>query len=102
MSITAELSDGNKTCTIRIQGRFDFNLHKEFRKGYQTAPNPQGVDFIIDMGDVDYMDSSALGMLLVLREQAGGERSSITIHNCNSDIEKILEVSNFKNLFKVG
>jgi anti-anti-sigma factor len=95
------MSDGDKTCTIRINGRFDFNIHKEFRKGYQTVNDPQGVSFVIDMGDVDYMDSSALGMLLVLREQAGGDGSNITIKNCKSDIEKILEVSNFKNLFKM-
>ena len=101
MSIHSELSDGNSTCTIRINGRFDFNIHKEFRQGYRTLEDPQRVKFVIEMCDVDYMDSSALGMLLVLREQAGGDNSDITIQNCKSDIEKILEVSNFKNLFKI-
>jgi anti-anti-sigma factor len=45
------------------------------------------------------MDSSALGMLLQLREHAGGSNQSVLIRNCNPEIAEILRISNFNKLF---
>ena len=47
------------------------------------------------------MDSSALGMLLILRERAGGDAAKISIKNRNPEIKKILEISNFEKVFKI-
>ena len=53
------------------------------------------------MSDTTYLDSSALGMLLLLRDHAGGDLSSIKIINCNEDVRKILVISNFGRLFTI-
>ena len=100
MSITSQHSSDNKTVTIVIKGQFDFNSHQAFRESCESA---QGSDmkFIIDMGGTEYMDSSALGMLLLLREQAGNEASSIAIIRCRPDIKRILEVAHFHRLFHI-
>jgi HptB-dependent secretion and biofilm anti anti-sigma factor len=42
-----------------------------------------------------------LGMLLLLRDHAGGERSNIEIVNCSQDVKKILLISNFEQLFVI-
>jgi len=84
--------------TISIKGRFDFNTHQEFREAYEEAPGDPTA-YIIDMRDATYMDSSALGMLLLLRDHAGGDDSRVEIVNCNADLKKILTVSNFGQLF---
>jgi anti-anti-sigma regulatory factor len=41
-------------------------------------------------------------MLLLLRDHAGGESSRIRLINCNPDVIKILAISNFDKLFKIG
>ena len=43
----------------------------------------------------------ALGMLLLLRDHAGGDGSNIRIINCNPDVKKILAISNFEQLFNI-
>jgi anti-anti-sigma regulatory factor len=45
------------------------------------------------------MDSSALGMLLLLREHAGGDRSEIRIVNANTALRGTLRVAGFDKLF---
>jgi anti-anti-sigma regulatory factor len=47
------------------------------------------------------MDSSALGMLLQLREFAGGNNHVIQITNADSNIRDILRIANFDKLMKV-
>ena len=76
MSINMTVSDDDGKVTIAVTGKFDFQLYDEFRASYaDTAGN--GTEYVIDLTDTEYLDSSALGMLLLLREHAGGESSSI-------------------------
>ena len=56
---------------------------------------------MIDMKGTSYLDSSALGMLLLLRDYAGGDDASISIVNANDDVKKILSISNFEQLFTI-
>ena len=100
MPLTIQSSDDGQVVTIKISGRFDFDLHQEFRQAFDHA-DQQRLRYVIDLEAAEYMDSSALGMLLLLRERAGGDRSDISITNCSPAINKILTISNFHKLFKV-
>ncbi|MDH5358655.1 MAG: STAS domain-containing protein [Gammaproteobacteria bacterium] len=91
-------TDGKKQI-IKIAGRFDFSVQGEFRSAYEHVPaNSQ---FVIDFTKVEYMDSSALGMLLLLRDYAGGNSANIELINCRPEIGNILEISNFHKLFTI-
>ena len=57
--------------------------------------------YTVDLAGTDYLDSSALGMLLLLREHAGGEGAAIQIINASPDVKKILDVANFGKLFDI-
>tara|TARA_Y100001934_G_C12247735_1_gene723509 strand:+ start:412 stop:717 length:306 start_codon:yes stop_codon:yes gene_type:complete len=100
MAVTSELSGDGTTLTIKISGRFDFSSHQDFRKAYESASQPN-LGFVIDMSNAEYLDSSALGMLLLMREHAGGDKADIRISNCRPQIKNILKVANFAKLFKV-
>jgi anti-anti-sigma regulatory factor len=45
------------------------------------------------------MDSSALGMLLLLREHAGADRAEIRIVNAGSELRNTFKVAGFDKLF---
>lgn len=100
MAISAELDQSADKLTISIRGRFDFSAHKEFRESYE-ALDDQSIAYSIDMQEAEYIDSSALGMLLLLRDHAGGDNARVEILNCNSDVKKILTISNFDQLFTI-
>jgi anti-anti-sigma factor len=100
MAIETRLSDDGRILTIKIDGRFDFSTHQEFRDAYENWDREIS-SYVIDMSDTSYLDSSALGMLLLLRDYAGGDEASISIENCSSDVRRILTISNFEQLFTI-
>jgi HptB-dependent secretion and biofilm anti anti-sigma factor len=100
MAITSTVSADGTQVTIYIQGRFDFSSHQEFRNAYEKL-NKTPSRFKVDLQGTSYLDSSALGMLLLLRDHAGGERADIDIVNCSQDVKKILLISNFEQLFSI-
>lgn len=100
-AVTAEPSADGKTLTIKINGRFDFGAHQQFRDSYERVyPKPQG--FVIDLQYTNYLDSSALGMLLLLRDHAGGDHAKVELINSGVDVKKILVISNFDKLFSIS
>lgn len=99
MAISCNISEDGKKISISVNGRFDFNAHHDFRNAYRDE-RPDA-SYVIEMSGTDYIDSSALGMLLLLREHAGNDQASITITGCKDDIKKILTISNFEKLFKI-
>ncbi|MGA2733700.1 MAG: STAS domain-containing protein [Syntrophobacteraceae bacterium] len=103
MAVRSELSntsDGD-VLTISVTGRFDIDSYKDFTQAYKERPETIS-KYVIDMSDLEYMDSSALGMILMLRERVGDENAKIDILNCSPGIRKILKTANFDRLVNVG
>jgi anti-anti-sigma factor len=96
-----QVSDNEKSgiVTIAIRNRFDFCVHKEFRASYKDRETP--AHYFINMREVNYIDSSALGMMLLLREHAMKHAGKVIIQNCKADIRKILTIANFERLFEI-
>jgi anti-anti-sigma factor len=100
MAIDTTLDATTQTLTINVSGRFDFGINQEFRKATDQAASSVKT-IVIDMMKVDYLDSSALGMLLVLREKVGESKSAVKIRNVKAEVMKILKIANFDKLFTV-
>ncbi len=101
MAITVTESDDAATVTIHISGRFDFSSHQSFLEVYQGYPKGEK-RFVVDLDGTEYMDSSAMGMLLQLREHSAREQDKIGLINANDAVRKILDIANFDKLFDVA
>ena len=99
MTVKAELSLDGKILTISVKGRFDYAKHQEFRESYEDKKLSA---VVVDLKEATYLDSSALGMLLLLRDHAGGDNSDIRVVNSSTDVKKILAISNFDKLFDIS
>lgn len=101
MAIKSVLSDNGSILTITIEGRFDASSLDEFRRAYEDVDSNTLQKYIVDLRDTIHLDSSALGMLLVLRDFAGGDKANITIDNCSPEVKKIFAISSFEQLFTI-
>lgn len=99
--MTIASSMDNNRLIIEVTGRFDFSTHHDFRKAYESLDTDPD-SYVVDMKLTSYLDSSALGMLLLLRDYAGGEKSKVSILNCNQEVKKILAISKFEELFTIA
>jgi len=99
MSVSTTVSSDQNEVTIQVTGRFDFSTHREFVSAYKEHPKG-GVYFVVDLQGADYMDSSAMGMLLQLREYAKNDKN-VRLINGNDGIREILRIANFDKLFTI-
>lgn len=81
---------------INVAGRFDFKSHREFGEMVKAVKGSKKC--VIDFGTTTYVDSSALGMMLLLRDEV----ENIQVRNCSPDVRKVLEIANFHRLFEIN
>src|SRR3954463_16219346 len=100
MRTTVERSNGK--FKIVLQGRFDVSSHRMFRDSYSSGLGANDVkEFEIDLNDVEYLDSSALGMLLMLREKAQAVNQSVVLANCPAPEKQTLRGPTSARLFSM-
>lgn len=101
MSLTKSISADAATLTIHIKGKFDFNLVQSFRQAYAQI-DKSITKVIIDLRETDYMDSSALGMLLNMQKSIDTQVNKFEISNCQPQFKKILQISRFDKKFDIN
>lgn len=99
MQASVSVSDGK--AVIKLQGRFDFNAHREFREVVDKSMEGTAREVLVDLSGVDYLDSSALGMLLMLRDKAKTASREVALTNCSGAVKQVLDIANFSKLFRV-
>jgi anti-anti-sigma factor len=85
---------------IQIGEKFTFDCHREMRAAYEGRKT--STQYFVDLAQTDYIDSAALGMLLLLREASGSDTHNIQIINCKSSVKKVLEIANFGLMFTIN
>lgn len=86
--------------TLFLEGRFDFNSHRDFRaasEGLLENATIKALD--INFDKVEYLDSSALGMLLLLREKAEAQGRKVSLSALRGTVKQVLDIANFGKLF---
>ncbi len=100
MDISTQLNQG--VARIKLNGRFTFDKHLAFNAALKEQPNDDCRMIEIDFGQVDYLDSYGLGLLLLARDRAIALRKDIALINCRGRVKSILGTANFKKLFTIS
>lgn len=88
--------------TLFLGGRFSFKTHQEFKNAYKPhVADSKIAHIIIDLADVTYLDSSALGLLLMLRDQAQAANKPVTLAKPSSIAARSFDIANFNKLFTI-
>ncbi|HEX5391892.1 MAG TPA: STAS domain-containing protein [Rhodocyclaceae bacterium] len=96
-----QLSHEGSVIVLKLQGKFDFESNPEFRSKSKEAIELNGSEIQVDLAGVNYLDSSALGMLLLLREKCEAAQKRVVLMNPSSLVANIFQVARFANLFDI-
>lgn len=89
--------------TISLPERFDFSFHKQFTDSYTEALANSGGGKVItlDFGLVMYLDSAALGMLVLANKRAKEKSCKLEIINAKGAAKDVLNIANFDRLITI-
>ncbi len=87
--------------SIRLPNRFDFHYHKTFNQEIEHILEEAKVESIeLDFSLVQYLDSSALGMLVLLsKKNEKRHQAQLVIRGAQGSALDILEMANMAKLY---
>jgi HptB-dependent secretion and biofilm anti anti-sigma factor len=94
-------SISGSTCQIAVTGKFTFSDHSTFKTVIEAAKDGAITGLTLDLSGLDFIDSAALGMLLISREEANKRGFKITIHKPQGHVLKMFKLSKFDTLFNI-
>ncbi|MDP5240291.1 STAS domain-containing protein [Uliginosibacterium sp. 31-16] len=99
----AQVTMNDAHAVLRLAGRFDFKAHREFRDAVDSLLGQAGTRPLqVDLSEVSYLDSSALGMLLMLRDKAKAANKDVALIGVKGSVRQVLDIANFSKLFAIS
>lgn len=87
---------------LKISAPFDSKTYPDFRKTYEPLIGNKALQSIeVDISAVDYIDSGALGMLVLLNERAKNASKTMTLVSVPGKVADVLKIANVDKLFSI-
>lgn len=94
-----EITRQDKALSAILTGRFAYPDNGPFKEIYIEAEHG-GVEHIsLNLTRVDFIDSTSLGMLMLLHHFAKKKGVAVTLHGARGQVDKVLRTSKFDELF---
>lgn len=99
MQINTNKNAAEGKVVLQLVGRFDFSTRHLFKDAYTPLLEPSPEKIIeINMAGVEYLDSSSLGMLMLLSEKAHAVGKTLTLTHPNNTVSQILDIANISKV----
>jgi anti-anti-sigma factor len=86
---------------IVLRGSFTFKDHHGFRAVLDALTAAGGGRRVLDLSQVEFLDSAALGMLLIAEDETTRARGSLILRNPSGPITRLFELSAMDTLFRI-
>ena len=87
--------------SVALAGKFTFPDNQVFRELLNEAARLSQPALEFDFDQVDFIDSAALGMLLVARDEVLKQGGHVTLKRPRGQVKKMFDISRFSALFTV-
>jgi HptB-dependent secretion and biofilm anti anti-sigma factor len=94
-------NQGQDGVVIALQGDFTFNDHHGFRTVLDTLASGSGRRHVLDLSGVGFLDSAALGMLLLAEDEAKKARWTLTLRRPSPQVARLLELTAMDSIFTI-
>jgi anti-anti-sigma factor len=97
MKIAKNLKD--MTLDVTLSGKFTFSDHRAFREILEQLNQHDVSQIVLHLGQVEFVDSAALGMLLLARDEASQQQKSLILSGASGQVKKMFGMARFDTLF---
>ena len=86
---------------IRLSGRMTFAEHDRFRHVISAFDGPSGHQMVFDLSDLEFVDSSGLGMLLIARDVAQRKRLDFSLKGVRNEVRRVMTMAKFERIIPI-
>lgn len=97
----SKIYDKEKFLLIEVKGDLDIYSEDEFRSLIEKEIEGADKDMVIDIKDLDYLDSTGLGLFMKIYKIAKEKDKTVSIINPKENILKLFKITDLTDVFNM-
>ena len=97
----SKIYDKDQYQLVEIKGDLDIYAEDEFRDFIELELENVDKDLIIDIKDLDYLDSTGLGLFMKIYKLMNEKGNSVKIINPKENILKLFKITDLTDVFNM-
>ena len=93
---TINLKDGVE---VQLSGSFTFRDHDTFFEVVSMIKTGYNKKMVFNFADCDFLDSAALGMLVIAHDEAAAKEVALSIKGAKGKVKDVLYAARFDTLY---
>lgn len=86
---------------VGLSGRLVFSENRTFRSVVEDLSDHSGKSLVLDVSDLEFIDSAGLGMLLIAKEEAEKFRMPLVVRGAKGQVKEMFEISSFDSIMTI-
>ena len=101
INISSKLDSENKFWDINLEGELDVSTADKLKEYLHGLVGQEVVDMKINLSNLEYIDSTGLGVMIGVLKKLRTDDKEIYIINPKSNVKKIFTITGLDKIFKV-
>ena len=101
ININSKLDSNNKIWDINLEGELDVSTADKLKECLNELLNEEIADMKLNLENLDYIDSTGLGVMIGILKKLKIENKEIYIVNPKSNVRKIFNITGLDKIFKM-
>src|SRR5699024_1456144 len=97
----SKIYDKEKFLLVEVKGDLDIYAEDEFKSFIEREIEGADRDILIDIKDLDYIDSTGLGLFMKIYKIAKEKDRSVSIINPKENILKLFKITDLTDVFNM-
>ncbi|MBP2313514.1 STAS domain-containing protein [Azospirillum soli] len=87
--------------TVQISGRWEFTDHDCLADLVALMAQPETRRFVLDLSDLQFIDSAGLGMLLILQDETETRNIGFVVRKPQGDVKNSIELARIGDIINI-
>ncbi|HYD30464.1 MAG TPA: STAS domain-containing protein [Azospirillaceae bacterium] len=91
----------DQEAVARLRGRLTFNDHAKLRALIQELLQSKGKRQVVDLANLEFVDSAGIGMLLIAREELANADKQFVLRSAQGQVKRVLSVAQLGKIITI-
>ena len=101
INIASNLNNENNFWEIHLEGELDVSSADKLKEYLHNLADEKILDMKINLENLDYIDSTGLGVMIGVLKKLKTDNKEIYILNPKNNVKKIFTITGLDNIFKM-
>lgn len=96
-----KLTESNNVTIVTLKGRLDLSSGSSLKEQIKLLFNKDKTDMHLNLADVEFINSSGLGVLVAVLKETRLHKGRLTLSNLTSYIQEIFDITQLSHIFEI-